>query len=57
MTQYEEIGEISIGANSVSYATLAERFREQACGIGGDLVLKDVNGLGQVIRGIVFRRN
>lgn len=61
--QYEELGEVVAEGRQLDgsvYAMVSSKFiekaREQACKVGGDLVLKEVNGLGQYVRAIIFRK-
>jgi phage terminase large subunit-like protein len=55
---YEEVGvfEVSGGAPARAIADFKEQYGAQACQAGGDLVVAEVNGGGQIVRAVVFAK-
>lgn len=57
---YEEIGAVLMNGSQALFPSDLSKFQEMmrkdVCRAGGDIVVVDVNGIGQYVRGIVYRK-
>jgi len=53
---FEEIGTVSVTSATSSPDKFQSAIKDDVCRLGGDVVVTEVNGLGQIVRGVVLRR-
>ena len=53
---FDEIGTVTVTSATSSPEKFQSAIKEDVCRLGGDAVVTEVNGLGQIIRGVVLRR-
>jgi hypothetical protein len=59
-SEFEEIGLLSVEGDHSAFRNpdaFIEEAREVVCHAGGEVVLTQVNGIGAIVRGVVFRRS
>ncbi len=54
--EFDEIGTVTVTSATSSPEKFQSAIKEDVCRLGGDAVVTQVNGLGQIIRGVVLRR-
>jgi hypothetical protein len=53
---FEEVGTVTVTSATSSPEKFQSAVKEDVCRLGGDAVVTEVNGLGQIVRGVVLRR-
>lgn len=54
--ELEELATISVVSATSSPEKFMSSVREDVCRVGGEIVVTEVNGIGQIVRGVVYRR-